>query len=53
MIGSLLLCEFGKRSQGVAPHGIDVAAQISQAFGVQLKIVPRAAPLFVDKSRGL
>jgi len=53
MFSSLLICEIGKCGQRVAPHGIDVGTQLSQAFGIETKVMTSAAPLFLHQPGGL
>jgi hypothetical protein len=50
MFGSLLIGEFGKRGQCVAPHGIDVSAQFGEIFGIEAKKVARTLPFFLHKA---
>jgi len=49
---SLLFCKIGIRGEGIAPHGIDVGAQLSEALGIEAKVMTGAAPLFFDQAGG-
>src|SRR5579872_32327 len=52
MVGSLLVCEIGECGQGIAPHRIDVSAQLLQAFGIETEIVTGAAAFFFHQTGG-
>jgi hypothetical protein len=50
MVGSLLFGKTRKRGQGVAPHRIDVGAQLREACGIETKVVTGASPLFLHQA---